>query len=422
MKQILYFSFLIVLSFSCKKQNNETITPTNTVKVYENLPNTTDAMIASVYQSEYQSTVHFYGSFNSNGVPNTIKAFKAKRNNSDTINSYILDDSKRIKLVYSELNGQKLEKVIKLNYLSNNKVSVNVYNYNWINNTSILIKQYLSDFNSNTLTSTYGRTMNNNEIEEVNNVLGLSKNEMIKFYNFGLAVAAVAANIGACAGPQGMTPICPWATGFIWLSVGLLTREIAKGDELKGFSPNTPSSPTNGQIPNPIGTPTYPNGLQIGDAYEGGLIFYFSDSAHQHGRVCATEDVGNYPWDLTIFDPQNPYSYNPPYLGGTSTSVVSGVSNTTRIIATLGSGNYAAYMCRSYRGNGYNDWSLPSKDELNLIYQNLKLKGLGSFGRWYQSSSEIDNKFIWSLWFENGTLTGGSTKNNAFNVRATRGF
>ena len=152
------------------------------------------------------------------------------------------------------------------------------------------------------------------------------------------------------------------------------------------------------------------------------LFFYFSDSAHQHGRVCATEDVGNYPWDLTIFDPQNPYSYNPPYLGGTSTSVVSGVSNTTRIIATLGSGNYAAYMCRSYRGNGYNDWSLPSKDELNLIYQNLKLKGLGSFGRWYQSSSEIDNKFIWSLWFENGTLTGGSTKNNAFNVRATRGF
>ena len=39
----------------------------------------------------------------------------------------------------------------------------------------------------------------------------------------------------------------------------------------------------------------------------------------------------------------------------------------------LGKGNWvnANSMCSDYRGGGYDDWYLPSLDELNLIYQNL---------------------------------------------------
>lgn len=251
----------MLLLVSCNK-DDEIIDDSNTsnVNIYENNPNTTDAMIANVYQPENQTNVYFYGAFNNNGVPKSINSIKVKRTVSDTLHSYILDENKRIKIVYSELNGQKLEKVLKLDYLPNNKVSINIYNYNWTNNTDILIKQYLSDFNTNTLTTTYGRTMNTDEIEEVNNSLGLSKNELIKLYNFGVAVAGVAATLGACVGPQGMTPICPYATLAIWTAVGILTNQIAKGDELKGFSPNFPTSPNSQQMPIPTGTPQNPSG------------------------------------------------------------------------------------------------------------------------------------------------------------------
>lgn len=133
--------------------------------------------------------------------------------------------------------------------------------------------------------------------------------------------------------------------------------------------------------------------LEIGDIHAGGIIFYFDNADHKHGRVVARTDVGQYPWDLTVFDPQHPQDYNPHFVGGTETKKYSGAANTSGIVLSLGSGAYAAYMCRSYTGKGYNDWSLPSRDELNLIYERIKLKGLSSFsGTYYWSSSEIDNK------------------------------
>jgi hypothetical protein len=43
-----------------------------------------------------------------------------------------------------------------------------------------------------------------------------------------------------------------------------------------------------------------------------------------------------------------------------------------------------AQSCDSYIHNSYSDWFLLSGDELDLMYKNLKQKGLDSFAvRWY---------------------------------------
>lgn len=45
-------------------------------------------------------------------------------------------------------------------------------------------------------------------------------------------------------------------------------------------------------------------------------------------------------------------------------------------------------LCKDYRGGGYDDWYLPTKDELNLIYQNLRRTGKISGNGWHWSSSQ----------------------------------
>lgn len=55
----------------------------------------------------------------------------------------------------------------------------------------------------------------------------------------------------------------------------------------------------------------------------------------------------------------------------------------------LGTGDFkeAKQMCENYRGGGYDDWYLPTQDELDLIYKNLRKTGKISGSDWYWSSS-----------------------------------
>ena len=83
---------------------------------------------------------------------------------------------------------------------------------------------------------------------------------------------------------------------------------------------------------------------------------------------------------------------------------------------------YAAYQCTQYFGNGYADWYLPSKNELNLMYQNLKMKEIGGFSsNYYWSSSEISSTNAWNQPFSNGGQLSG-TKDGPIYVRAIRAF
>ena len=68
------------------------------------------------------------------------------------------------------------------------------------------------------------------------------------------------------------------------------------------------------------------------------------------------------------------------------------------------------------------NWRLPTKEELNLMYKNLHLKGIGRFADdYYWSSSEFNSYIAWHRNFGNGDQNYyrmGST----FQIRAVRSF
>ena len=88
------------------------------------------------------------------------------------------------------------------------------------------------------------------------------------------------------------------------------------------------------------------------------------------------------------------YGYYVPVQGesldyvGTSIDMGDGEENTRLLVEAMGNNGYtslsldsvtslyAAKVCADYEYNGYVDWFLPSRNELNLLYQNVILKGL----------------------------------------------
>jgi len=88
----------------------------------------------------------------------------------------------------------------------------------------------------------------------------------------------------------------------------------------------------------------------------------------------------------------------------------------------------AKIACDDLILNGYDDWHLPTKDELNALYVNLVTRRIGGFGSAsYWSSSEFGNS-VWlqnfdlgSLYIKNGTQWD-NIKDYAGYVRAVRAF
>jgi hypothetical protein len=107
----------------------------------------------------------------------------------------------------------------------------------------------------------------------------------------------------------------------------------------------------------------------------------------------------------------------------TSTEVGTGKQNTLIIIKSIGAAenDYAAQRCSNLNILGFNDWYLPSKDELDLMYHNLKATNSYHFCGFYWSSSEWDNKHARIQDFSNGDKTN-LDKNSIANVLAIRNF
>ena len=98
--------------------------------------------------------------------------------------------------------------------------------------------------------------------------------------------------------------------------------------------------------------------LKIGQKHQGGIIFYL-DNTKQHGKVCTENDLGRFEWQA------------------------------------------AMNRCTDLILNGYSDWYLPSKTELNLLFLQRSTIG-GFYGFAYWSSTVNSNKDSWSQAFPTG--------------------
>ena len=151
--------------------------------------------------------------------------------------------------------------------------------------------------------------------------------------------------------------------------------------------------------------------FEIGDTFEGGIIFYI-DGTGRHGLICAPSDQGSATWGC--------YGTNLP--GAEGTAIGTGNQNTIDIMSGCSTAGIAARICGDLSLNGYSDWYLQSKDELNLMYTNLKVNGMGGFANaWYYSSSEIGPESAHAMNFGTGTWDG-ATKSYPQSVRAIRAF
>jgi hypothetical protein len=88
--------------------------------------------------------------------------------------------------------------------------------------------------------------------------------------------------------------------------------------------------------------------------------------------------------------------------------------------------NSAKTACDELILNGYSDWHLPSKEELNALYVNLKQNGVGGFADYsYWSSIEYSNYHAWAQHFYNGKLSYYNKTGSLYSkcsVRAVRSF
>jgi Collagen triple helix repeat (20 copies) len=176
----------------------------------------------------------------------------------------------------------------------------------------------------------------------------------------------------------------------------------------------------------------------IGDSYQGGIVFYV-DADGQHGLIAAKADQSTgIPWYNGVWK----------LVGTAGDGIGAGAMNTAIIVATqIGDtrgGNFAAKVAADYSiqddgvtactiGSGlthppvseicYGDWYLPSKVELNLLY-NAKAAGIVSNfnNSYYWSSTEDTTNPTWCQEFSNGFQYNNNKDFKVPRVRAIRAF
>ena len=153
------------------------------------------------------------------------------------------------------------------------------------------------------------------------------------------------------------------------------TTPVTKNDPAK--KPVTPVKPKPNTPPNtkPVEKPA-PK-FAIGQLYQGGYIFYIN-GAGDHGLIVYFKDLPNLNWEA------------------------------------------AQKRCANFKSEGYDDWRLPTKDELNRIYQARTYIGIYSKSL-YWASTEANKDAGWAQNFKDG-LTSQVPKQTAIGVRPVRSF
>jgi hypothetical protein len=177
----------------------------------------------------------------------------------------------------------------------------------------------------------------------------------------------------------------------------------------------------------------------------GGLIFYveqntdtiasqgwkYLEAALQDAQSPAGGGGSGIDWMyLPYSEPSDPQHY---YSVTTYPDIGKGRLNTENMIQTIktniGGDSYlnyengAAKACDIFTYGGYNDWFLPSLNELTAMYSELKANYLGNFiNTLYWSSVEYSNNEAYAVDFTDGTSVKQEKRHQNLRVRPVRSF
>ena len=237
-------------------------------------------------------------------------------------------------------------------------------------------------------------------------------------------VAGVTKGTLSVAGTTYTLPISGFTAG------GTLTITVTKS----GYTISGSHTVTIFYYSDPGFTPEY----DVGDTGPGGgIIFYVStagftmtdDNSIAHYLEAAPDDMATtLAWASSAFiPPANGGTDNWVSITGTAEGIGAGRNNTALILATDAAAP-AAKACEDYINGSKTDWFLPSRDELQELYNNRTSVGnlkttednVNNTHR-YWSSSQGSNNTAWYRRFSDGYQLSVS-KDNTFSVRAIRAF
>lgn len=159
---------------------------------------------------------------------------------------------------------------------------------------------------------------------------------------------------------------------------------------------------------------------EIGDYNYGGIIFWLDPTNNNHGLVVA---VSNQFYSGT-------WGCSGTNTGATGTAIGTGVTNTSAIVssgcATPGS---VIEMISNLNLNGYDDWFLPSEDELSEMYTNISTVNASITAnggqvtyQFHWSSTEINTTAAKLVNLTTGSIGGSGKDGNLYFARAVRAF
>ncbi|MCX6279440.1 MAG: DUF1566 domain-containing protein [Bacteroidetes bacterium] len=151
----------------------------------------------------------------------------------------------------------------------------------------------------------------------------------------------------------------------------------------------------------------------IGKHYGGGIIFYINETGLRGLIAAESDQSGGAAWGCYgTFIP-------------TSEAIGTGQTNTTNIVTGCSDEGIAAKICDAYTvtvdGDTYNDWYLPSYQELFQMYIEKSQIGVFSYGYYWSSTGETLNAYVQDF-FGNGSPTSMVKGYDFGRVRAVRSF
>ena len=183
------------------------------------------------------------------------------------------------------------------------------------------------------------------------------------------------------------------------------------------------------------GVPTWIGGIdtttppEIGEYYEGGIVFYIAptptdldgDGVVDTGLICSIEDQVNKRWYNGTFE----------VTGASQGAIGKGYINTEKIINEQGNpkNDYAAGIASNYTRDGFNDWFLPSKKELIKMFNEIDIINDGStnngggnlVGDYWSSTEDNLSPTLRAFGYWNNAMSR-LNKNLSYKVRAIRVF